>query len=50
MQRKIDQERRNTEGEVDSLAKLEIQREIDRERRNAQSEEDRLVRLGTQGK
>ena len=36
-QRKLDQERRNSESEIDRLARLEAQTKIDRERRNAES-------------
>ena len=47
-QRKVNQERRNAESEVNRLAMLEAKRKIDRERRNEDSEIDRLARLEAQ--
>ena len=46
-QRKLDQERRNSESEIDRLARLEAQTKIDRERRNGETDEDRLAKLET---
>ena len=45
-QRKLDQEGRNSDSEIDRLARLEAQTKIDRERRNAES----AARLLTQRK